>query len=70
MGLRMCSLACKDGDILLENYYGKTDDSQLYEVDYIIDERRHGDKRSFRVKWKVRSLSFTHRSSLNRAAGR
>ena len=51
--LRMRSLTCEEGDIPLGNYKGKTDDSALYEVDFIIDERRHGNTRSFRVKWKV-----------------
>ena len=50
---RMRSLTYEDGDIPLESYKGKTDDSALYEVDFIIDERRHGNTRNFRVKWKV-----------------
>ncbi|CAK0779997.1 hypothetical protein CVIRNUC_004909 [Coccomyxa viridis] len=46
------SFTYEEGDIPLESYKGKTDDSALYEVDFIIDERRHGNTRNFRVKWK------------------
>ena len=49
----MCSLTYKEGDIPLERYKGKTDDDALYEVDFIIDARRRGNARNFRVKWKV-----------------
>lgn len=49
----MCSLAYKEGDIRLHDYLGKTDDDQLYELEYIVDERRRGAVRQFRVKWKV-----------------
>ena len=38
----------------MEEYLDKTDDDQLYEVEAIIDERRRGKAREFRVKWKVR----------------
>ena len=65
----MRSLTCEEGDIPLESYKGKTDDSALYEVDFIIDERRHGNTRSFRVKWKVRSFSLMNGFSPNPAAG-
>ena len=67
--LRMCSLTYEEGDIPLESYKGKTDDSALYEVDFIIDERRHGNTRSFRVKWKVRPLSGTNGCSPDPAPG-
>ena len=44
----------KAGDFLLGNYLDKTDDDQLYVVEAIIDERRRGKKREFRIKWEVR----------------
>jgi hypothetical protein len=44
----------KEGDLLVEEYLDKTDNDQLYEVEEIIDERRWGKVREFRVKWKVR----------------
>ena len=66
--VRMRSLTHEEGDIPLESYKGKTDDSALYEVDFIIDERRHGNTRNFRVKWKVRPLPFMHRLSPDSAA--
>ena len=65
----MRSLTYEEGDIPLESYKGKTDDSALYEVDFIIDERRHGNTRNFRVKWKVRSLFLMNGASPAPAAG-
>ena len=41
------------GDLLLDEYLDKTDDDQLYVVEAIIDERRRGKKREFRIKWEV-----------------
>jgi len=52
MGVR--SMTYKEDDILVDEYLGKVDDDQLYTVAYIIDERRQGNKREFRVKWEVR----------------
>ena len=50
----VCSMTYKEDDIFVDEYLGKVDDDQLYTVAYIIDERRRGNIREFRVKWEVR----------------
>ena len=49
----LCSMTYKTGDLLIDEYLNKTDDDQLYVVEAIVDERRRGKKREFRVKWEV-----------------
>ena len=49
----MRSMTYKAGDLLLDEYLDKTDDDQLYVVEAIVDERRRGKKREFRIKWEV-----------------